>query len=99
MHYPQPPGGGGDRSPLDDLKGGFATTAAAMLAMLVAPSLDEITAPYVIYLAQQSYPADAVDLIDIAWTVACYPFVFFAARAGIAGALTVAGMYLAYRFI
>lgn len=96
QRYPGDPGG---RGPGDDLKGGFATTAAAMIAMLASPALNEVTAPYVIWLAQRSYPRDVVELITIAWMVACFPFVFFAARAGIGAALTVAGVYLAYRFI
>lgn len=89
----------GNRGPGTDLQGGFATTAAAMLAMLVAPILDQYSGPYVIYLARQNYAPEIVDLIDIAWTIACYPFVFFAARASIAAALSAAGVYLAYRFI
>ena len=44
----------------DDLKGGFATTAAAMIAMLASPALNEVTAPYVVWLAERSYPRDVV---------------------------------------
>lgn len=89
----------GNRGPGDDLKGGFATTAAAMIAILASPALNEVTAPYVIWLAERSYPRDVVEIMRIAWMIACFPFVFFAARAGIGAALTVAGVYLAYRFI
>ncbi len=89
----------GNRGPGDDLKGGFATTAAAMIAMLASPALNEVTAPYVVWLAERSYPRDVVEIIGIAWMIACFPFVFFAARAAIGAALTVAGVYLAYRFI
>lgn len=98
MNYPDPRGGG-KNSPGDDMKGGFATTAAAMIAMLASPALNEVTTPYVIWLAERNYPTDIVELIRVAWMVACFPFVFFAARAGISAALTVAGVYLAYRFI
>jgi hypothetical protein len=90
---------GGGRGPGDDLKGGFATTAAAMIAMLASPALNEVTVPYVIWLAERSYPRDVVELIRIAWMIACFPFVYYAAKAGIGAALTVAGVYLAYRFI
>lgn len=99
MNYPDPRSGNGGKRPEDDLKGGFATTAAAMIAMLVAPALNEMTAPYVIWLAQKNYSQDFVELITIAWMITCFPFVFFAARAGIYYALTAAGVYLAYRFI
>lgn len=85
--------------PSGDLQGGFATTAAAMIAMIAAPALNEMTATHVIWIAQKNYPPNIVYIIELAWMIACFPFVFFAARAGIAAALTVAGVYLAYRFI
>lgn len=92
--------GPGNRGPGDEgLKGGFAMTAAAMIAMLASPALNEVTAPYVIWVAERSYPRDVVKLIRIAWMIACFPFVYYAAKAGIGAALTVAGVYLAYRFI
>ncbi|MBO4168851.1 hypothetical protein [Cereibacter azotoformans] len=91
--------GNGNGLPRNDMQGGFATTSAAMIAMIAAPALDEATAEYVILLAQRSYAPDIVQLIEVAWMIACFPFVFFAARAGINAALTVAGIYLAYRFI
>lgn len=77
----------------------FATTAAAMVAMPASPALNEVTAPYMILLAERSYPRDVVQIFQVVWMVACFPFVFFAARAGIGAALTVAGVYLAYRFV
>ncbi|ARE41702.1 hypothetical protein RGUI_3561 [Rhodovulum sp. P5] len=70
-----------------------------MLAMIFAPTLHEMTIPYVIGIARRSYPADIVQFLEIAWMLCCFPFVFFAARASIAFALTAAGIYLAYRFI
>lgn len=99
MDYPGPRSRGEESGPADDLSGGFATTAAAMIAMIASPALDEATSQYVILLAQKSYAPDIVQLIEVAWMIACFPFVFFAARAGITAALTVAGVYLAYRFI
>ena len=88
----------GNRGP-GDWQGGFATTAAAMIAMLVSPAMDEATAPYVIWLAERSYPRDVAEIIRIAWMMACFPFVYFAAKAAIGAALTMAGVYIAYRFI
>jgi hypothetical protein len=87
------------KGPAADLEGGFATTAAGMLAMIAAPAMYEMTAKHVVWLAQKSYSQEFVHIIEFAWMIACFPFVFFAARAGIAAALTVAGVYLAYRFI
>ncbi len=92
-------GSPGPRSPMDDIKGGFATTAAAMIAVLLATPFNALTAPYVISLAQKSYSQDVVHLIGIAWMLMSYPFVFFAARASIIAALTTAAVYLIYRFI
>lgn len=94
-HQNTPAGGGSG----DDLKNGFATVAAAMLAMIFAPTLNEMTLPYVIGIARRSYGPDIVSLFEVAWMLLCFPFVFFAARAGIAYALTAAGVYLAYRFV
>ncbi|MGF0538890.1 hypothetical protein ACQQ2Q_12915 [Agrobacterium sp. ES01] len=88
--------GGG---PGDDLKGGFATIAAAMVSIVVSPTLSSATLPYVIGIARQSYPPEIVELFKVAWMLLCFPFVFFAARASIAFALTAAGVYVAYRFI
>ena len=91
---------GGQRGgPGDDLKGGFATVAALMLAMIFAPTLSELTLPFVVGIARRSYPPDIVSLFETAWMVLAFPLTFFAARAGIAYALTAAGVYLAYRFI
>lgn len=87
----------GRSPPQKDMEGGFATTAAAMIAMLAAPALNEITAPYVIWLAQKNYSQDFVELIAIAWMIACFPFVFFSARAGIVAAITISSMYVSYR--
>ncbi|MBK0327745.1 hypothetical protein I5535_10620 [Rhodobacteraceae bacterium F11138] len=84
---------------MDDIKGGFATTVAAMCAILLATPFNTMTAPYVIALAEKSYSYEVADLIGIAWMLMSYPFVFFAARASIIAALTTAGVYLAYRFI
>ncbi|TYB83479.1 hypothetical protein [Maritimibacter fusiformis] len=84
---------------MDDIKGGFATTAAAMVAILLGSPFNAVTAPYVIAMAERSYSPEVVDLIGIAWMILAYPFVFFAARASILAALTAAGVYIAYRFI
>jgi hypothetical protein len=94
-HYPPQ----GPRSPGDDIKGGFATTAAVMVAILLGAPFNALTAPYVIAMAERSYSYEVVDLIGIAWMILTYPFVFFAARASILAALTAAGVYIAYRFI
>lgn len=87
------------RSLIDEFKGGFTTVLAAMIAVLLATPFNALTAPYVIALAEKSYSYEVADLIGIAWMILSYPFVFFAARAGIIAALTTAGVYLAYRFI
>ena len=97
--YPHPPNHPGNRGNGDDLKGGFATTAAAMVALLLGAPFNAMSAPYVIALAQQSYSPEIVDVIGVAWMILTYPFVFFAARASIIAGLTTAGVYLAYRFI
>lgn len=78
---------------------GFATVVAAMLAMLAAPPLHQWTAPYVLALARRSYSPDLVQLVELAWMIACYPFVFFAARASVSVALMMAGSAAAYRFL
>lgn len=78
---------------------GFATTLAAMLALLGAPYLNTLTAPYVLALARQSYGPDLVQAVALAWMLACYPFVFFAARASVGVALMVAGSAVAYRLL
>ena len=97
MHnFPHHPG---NRGPGDDLTGGFASVAAAMVAILLGAPLNDWTAPYVIALAQETYSPEVVDLIGVAWMILTYPLVFFAARASIVAALTTAGMYLAYRLI
>lgn len=89
----------GPQSPMDDIKGGFATTAAAMVAILLGSPFNALTAPYVTAMAERSYSYEVVNLIGIAWMILAYPFVFFAARASILAALTAAGVYIAYRFI
>lgn len=93
-HQGQPPKG-----PAHDMQGGFATSVAFMIAMLAAPALSEATLPYVRRIALASYPPDLVWLFEIAWWVATFPLVFFAARASVATAITVAGVYLASRLI
>ena len=98
MMYPNAPNQPGGGGPGDDLKGGFAATAAAMVSLILSPPINEFTQPYVIYWAIRSYPSELVELISIAWMILIWPLVFFAARAGIVYALTAAGIYLAYRF-
>lgn len=88
---------GGGQNASRDLKGGFATTAAFMLAMIFGPIVNEYTIEYVLYFARRSYSHEFVKIFEFAWMVACFPFVFFAARAGIVYALTAAGIYFAYR--
>lgn len=89
----------GNRGPGEDLKGGFATCAAAMVSIIVTPVFSEHTLPYVIWLAEDNYRPDTVKLIAFAWDILAWPMTFFAARAAIGAALTVAGITLAYRFI
>lgn len=89
----------GPRSPMDDVKGGLATTMAAMCALLLGSPFNALTAPYVIALAEQSYSGEVVQLIGVLWQIAAYPFVFFAARASITASLTAAGVYIAYRLL
>lgn len=78
---------------------GFATVVAVMLSILAAPSLHALTIPYVTALARRSYGPDLVQFVEICWMIACFPFVFFAARASVGVALMVAGSALAYRFL
>lgn len=78
---------------------GFATTLAVMISVFVAPLLNQYTAPFVVDIAKQTYGPQIVQLIDFGWMVACFPFVFFAARASVGVALMMAGSYVAYRFI
>lgn len=89
----------GPRGPMDEIKGGFATTAAAMVALILGAPLNEFTQPYVIYWAERTYAPELTQLIGIAWMILCWPLTYFAARASILAALTAAGVYLAYRFI
>lgn len=94
--YQDKSGGGGNGPKMDD---GFAITLAAMISMLASPALNEVTAPYVVWIAQRSYPPDWVEAIGFAWMVCCWPLTFFAARAGVAAALAVASMYAGYKFV
>ena len=55
--------------------------------------------PYVIWLAEDHYERETVGLIAFAWDIIAWPMTFFAARAAIGAALTMAGVYLAYRLI
>lgn len=83
---------------LDSLQG-FATVVAVMLAMLAAPYLHAVSIPYVTALARRSYSPDLVQLVEVGWMIACYPFVFFASRASVSVALMTAGSFVAYRFL
>lgn len=94
--HPNPHGSGG-KDPGDDLKGGFATTAAAMVSIIVSPPLYEFSAPYVWELARRSYRPEMVDFIMVVWMILTWPLTFFAARASIVAALSMAGIYFAYR--
>ena len=67
--------------------------------LIFAPMLGEASLPYVIGIARRSYPPEFVGLFEVAWRITAFPFVFYAARAGIAYALTAAGLFLAYRLI
>lgn len=99
MHYPNHFQGPGGRGPGEDLKGGFATCAAAMVSIVVSPPFYEFTGPYVWELSRRSYSPETVDFIMICYMLLCWPLTFFAARAGIIAGLTVAGVYIAYRLI
>lgn len=98
MYPPQLPGQGG-RGPGEDLKGGFATCAAAMVSIVISPPFHEFTAPYVWHLSSKSYGPEMVNFIMAMWMILTWPLTFFAARAAISAALTVAGVYIAYRLI
>ncbi len=98
--YPNPyQSGGPSRSPGEDLKGGFATCAAAMVSIIVTPVFSEFTSPYVIWLAKDHYSGETLNFIAFAWDIIAWPMTFFAARSAIIAGLTVAGVYLAYRLI
>ncbi|MEP1611549.1 MAG: hypothetical protein ABJL72_06455 [Roseobacter sp.] len=99
MHPHQYNNGPGNRGPGADMQGGFASCAAAMIAMLLGSPLNDFTVPYVIHLAEMSHPPDIVRAFEFIWMVLCYPLVFFASRAAIVAAMTMAGVYLAYRLI
>ena len=99
--YPNPynSGGPGSRGPGEDLKGGFATCAAAMVSIIITPVFAEYTMPYVLWLAKDHYKPETVNLIGFAWDIIAWPMTFFAARSAIIASLTVAGVYLSYRLI
>lgn len=97
MTYRHDPGQ--DPGPGTDLKNGFSTTVALMMAMIFAPIVNEYSVPILRWAARFSYGPDIIEFIELAWFFLCFPLVFFAARAGIAYALTAAGVYLAYRLI
>lgn len=88
-----------NRRVLTDSLDGLATTVGVGGAIIGAPILYQLAGPYVIALAQEGYPPELVDLTAIAFQVACYPFVFFAARASVGVALMVAGSWVAYRLL
>ncbi len=99
MHPHQYNNGPGNRGPGADMTGGFATCAAVMVSIIVTPTFSQYTMPYVIWLAEDHYDYDTVGLIAFAWDIIAWPMTFFAARAAIGAALTMAGVYLAYRMI
>lgn len=99
MHFPNHMQGPGNRGPGEDLTGGFATCAAAMVSIIITPVFTEITMPYVMKLTEDQYSRDTVALIAFAWEIIAWPMTFFAARAAIVAALTIAGVYLSYRLI
>ncbi|QPH54751.1 hypothetical protein [Pontivivens ytuae] len=82
-----------------DMRGGFKTIVAAMIALLLGGLMAKHTVDYIAMVAAMSYPPEIVDLFEIAWTLLCYPFVFFAARASVLFAVTAAGVYLASRLM
>ncbi len=59
----------GNNGPGNDMQGGFATTAAAMVSIVLSPPINAFTQPYVILMAERSYPYELVDLIAIAWMI------------------------------
>lgn len=97
-NHPYGPGHGG-RGPGQDLKGGFATCAAAMVSIVVSPPIYEFTAPFVWDLSRQSYSEEVSRAIITLWGILVYPTSFFAARAAIVASLTMAGVYLSYRLL
>ena len=99
MHYPNHYPGQGGRGPGEDVKGGFATCAAAMVSIVISPPFHEFTAPYVWELSRRSYGPEMVNFIMVCWMILTWPLTFFAARAAIIAGLTVAGVYIAYRLI
>ena len=94
--YPQPPP---KKNFWEELQGGFTYTLAAMISLLTSPVLNEWTQPWVIWLASKSYSPEWVDVIAFLWLALCFPFTFFLARAGTIAAISLAGIYLAYRLI
>jgi hypothetical protein len=96
---PGPYGPRGPRGPMDDIKGGFSTTLAAMVAILLGAPFNALTAPYVIAMAERTYSYEVTEIIRWAWMLLAYPAVFFAARASIIAALSATGVFLAYRFL
>ncbi|QPH54672.1 hypothetical protein I0K15_02500 [Pontivivens ytuae] len=70
-----------------------------MIALLLGGLMAKHTVDYITVVAAMSYPPEIVDLFEIAWTLLCYPFVFFAARASVLFAVTAAGVYLASRLM
>ena len=91
----QPPGGG----PFQNSMTAVTSIAAGIAAVLGAPLIYEITAPYFLQLAARSYGRDILALLDVAWFVATYPATFFVARAGFYIALTSAVSLAALRFV
>lgn len=99
MSRNQDEGGNGKKRSLFDMDNGFATTLAAMISMLASPALNEFTAPYVIWLAQRSYPPDLVELIRVVWMFCCWPLTFFAAHAGTVAAMSILTLYVVQRSV
>ena len=88
-----------NRKVFTDSLNGLATVVAVMVSIIGAPYVNQLTQPYVWGIAERNYPSDIVALISLAWEIACFPFVFFAARASVGIALMVAGSWAAYRFL
>lgn len=75
---------GGNRQPQDTLPRNLdwlAIVMAFMLALLGAPSVNELTRDIVLDVARASYPPGVVNTIKFLWMCACFPLVFFASRA------------------
>ncbi|MEM8774972.1 MAG: hypothetical protein AAGF53_08055 [Pseudomonadota bacterium] len=70
-----------------------------MSSIIITPVFTEHTTPFVIMLTEDQYPPDYVALIAFAWEIIAWPMTYFAARAAIVAALTIAGVYLSYRLI